>query len=222
MNYNTVLIKLLLLSNLNCLVASIIPAHHQLALTAAGAGDLETLQLFCIDPNQTTKNNSALFAALKYNRSNTAAWLLENGAQVGGPEIIRATKTGNRPLTLAVLSNIDPLLRLPRSAKEALTNAALKAGDPVILTLLAQRNLIHLDKKQPQKKVAASLETAPVESNAENLECPICLEPLSIKTGPQKFFWCDHGSNHFHLNCIKKSIKKTNKKCPLCRSGLKV
>jgi hypothetical protein len=221
MNYNIFLIKLLLLSNFNLLSAAISP-NHQLVLAAAGAGDLPALKRFCINPNQTTEENSALSVALKYNRRNTAEWLLENGAQVGGHEIIRAAKTGNRRLMLLVLSYIDHLLRLPRSAKEALTDAALKAGDPVILTLLAQRNLIHLDKKQPQKKVAASLETAPVESNAENLECAICLEPLSIKTGPQKFFRCDHGSNHFHLNCIKKSIKQTNKKCPLCRSGLKV
>lgn len=224
MNYNIVLIKLLLLSNLNCLVAAIIPAHHQLALAAAGAGDLETLQLFCIDPNQTTKNNSALFAALKYNRCNTAAWLLERGAQVSGPEIIRAAKTGNRPLTLLVLRNINPLLRLPRGEKEALKNAALKAGDPVILTLLAQRNLIDLYKKQPQKKVATSLETAPVESNAENLECPICLESLNLNTSTKNkyFFRCNHGLDCFHLQCVKESIKKTNKRCPLCRAGLKV
>lgn len=153
MNYNIVLIKLLLLSSLNCLVAAIIPAHHQLALAAAGAGDLPALEQFCADPNQTTGTNSALFAALKYNRCNTAAWLLERGAQVSGPEIIRAARTGNRPLMLLVLSYINPLLRLQRDEKEALKNAALKANDPVIFMLLAQNKLINLYKKQPQKKL---------------------------------------------------------------------
>lgn len=221
MNYNIFLIKLLLLSNFNLLSAAF-PPNHQLVLAAAEAGDVETLEIFWADPNQTTGKNSVLVAALKYNRGNTARWLLENGARVGGPEIIRAAKTGNRPLMLLVLSYTDHVLRLPRNEKKALRDAALKAGDPVILTLLAQRKLIHLDKKQPQEKVAASLENAPVESNAEDLECAICLESLSMETGPQKFFWCDHGSNHFHSRCVRKSIKKTSKRCPLCRSGLRV
>jgi hypothetical protein len=113
---------------------------------------------------------------------------------------------------------------LPRGERETLKNVALKAGDPIILMLLAQKNLIHLDKKQPQKKVPQSIETPPVESDTENLECAICLESLNFDTSTQNkyFFRCDHGLDCFHLQCVKESIKQTSKKCPLCRSGLKV
>ncbi|MFS8507169.1 MAG: E3 ubiquitin protein ligase [Candidatus Babeliales bacterium] len=221
MNYNIFLIKLLLLSNFNLLSAAISP-NHQLVLAAAIGGDFQTVQDFCINPNETVGKKSALYATVKHNRSDIAYLLLERGAEVDPSILIRAVTTCNRPLTLAVLEK-SQFVFFHRGEKKALKNAALKAGDAAIIRLLAQRNLIHLDKKQPQKKIVASLETEPVESNAENLECAICLEPLSMQTNniDKKFFHCIHGSNHFHLKCVKKSIEQTNTKCPLCRSGLK-
>ncbi|NBP00240.1 MAG: E3 ubiquitin-protein ligase [Proteobacteria bacterium] len=224
MNRNYLVIKLLFLSNFNLLSAAISPGH-QLVLAAAATGDIQTVRSFCLDPNETAGKQSALYAALKHNRRDIAYWLLHCGATVGADELTRAVQTANRPLTLEVFRHLPDSLRLRRLEKRVLKEAALKAGDPVIIGLLANRNLIHvdlLDKKPAQKKAVPLGKESTPKRNTEDLECVICLCPLKAPTQDKLFFNCNHGLEYFHRHCIKQAIKKTNKSCPLCRARFKI
>jgi hypothetical protein len=223
MNRNYLVIKLLFLSNFNLLSAAISP-DHQLVL-AAVTGDIQTVRSFCLDPNETAGQQSALYAALKGNKPHTAYWLLEHDATVGADELTRAVQTANRRLTLEVFRHLPDSLRLRRLEKRMLKEAALKAGDPVIIALLANRNLIHvdlLDKKPAQKKAVPLVKESAPKRNTEDLECVICFCPLEAPTEDKLFFNCNHGLEYFHRHCIKKAIKikQTNKSCPLCRAQL--